>query len=759
VKIKTIPCCLILTASVAFISCKKNDEKAATSTSALSTVDPVAEKVPAKPVVVLSVEERAAKLGFAKYLPKDTQAVISVFNARDVGEQLKGLGIFQMISAAHAAASEDLEGFSDEENLQEAEQAEEENPAEAEEFAAAAPDPWTLLGQEITVAFGKSTSEQVGNFSILGQRFAYLQAKAFGKAIRVCEKAKDMSDFSRIYEEEMSTKLLKSLIEDEKLAGALLDKAEMLPLMIAFRAKEGELEQAAQLVNSSMMMFAMAGEMVKPIDFETGGAKFSGYQLSGEKVAKMLEAQREAMEKEASPELVERVFAAVKRNNIIFATGTIGDYVVISIGGSKEAFTLSSTPNDSLLAKDEMSFVDAYADKKLISMIHGDKALWECLYENGQGISDYAVGFRDGMIGAANKGSIRDIEEMLRIVIEREKALLELGSADDFGMVAYVEEGLKVESFGGYNSGALDLQAPTQLSHLADRPDTALFFSGISNPAYDSAATEYAEAMATTLYSTALKLTEMKIESEEFEQFKKYALQFDNELREDVVGLYSAMNKGSGALGNESAMVIDLKGSMPAIPGIPQELVDNAKAPRIAIISPVQDRKKLAKTWEEMNSSTASLLGKISKMSGKKIPMQKPISSEKDDMTTWFFSFPFFQDDFLPSVTVSDKWFAASTSKSQATDLISQAKVGGKAGSGMRFYMNFEAIRTYAESSLAVVNEQSAQLFSEEQRAEFDEAKPKLIELLDAMKDFDSLNWTVNQNNGRKHSSVHLKTK
>ncbi len=749
----------MLAASVASISCKKNDNKAAAPSATLPTLDQVVEKVPAKPVVVLSVEERAAKLGFAQYLPKDTQAVISFYNARDVVEQLEGLEIFQMISAANSSASEDLEEFSDEENLEEAEQAEDENLAEAEEFAGAAPDPWTLLGLEITVAFGKSTSEQAANFSALSQRFSYLQARAFGKAIRVCEKSKDMSDFSRIYEEEISAKLLKNLMEDEKLTGALLDKVEMPPLMIAFRAKEGELEQAAQLVNGSMMMFAMAGEMVKPIDFETGGAQFSGYQLSGIKVAEMLEAQREAMEKEASPELVERVFAAVKRNNIIFATGKIGDYVVISIGGSKEALALSSDPKDSLLAKDELSFADAYADKKIVSLIYGEKALWESLYENGQGISDYALGFRDGMFGAANNGSTRDIEEMLRIVVEREEALLKLGSADDFGLLAYTEEGLKVESFGGYDEGALDCKTPTQLAHLADRPGTALFFSGISNPSYDSAATEYAEAMATTLYSTALKLTEMKIESEEFEQFQEYALQFDNELREDVVGLYSALNKGSGALGNESAMVIDLKGSMPAIPGIPQELVDKAKAPRIAMISPVQDRAKLAKTWEEMSAGTSSLLGKISKLTGKKIPMQKPISSEKDDMTTWFFSFPFFQDDFLPSVTVSDKWFAASTSKSQATDLISQAKVGGKTGSGMRFYMNFEEIRTYAESSLAVMSEQSAQLFSEEQRAEFEEAKPKLIELIAAMKDFDSLNWTVNQENGRKHSSMHLKTK
>ena len=70
--------------------------------------------------------------------------------------------------------------------------------------------------------------------------------------------------------------------------------------------------------------------------------------------------------------------------------------------------------------------------------------------------------------------------------------------------------------------------------------------------------------------------------------------------------------------------------------------------------------------------------------------MQKPISSEKDGFTTWFFSMPFFNDDFMPSVTVGDKWFAASTSKNQALDLVNKAAKGGETRTGLWFERQFQ---------------------------------------------------------------------
>ncbi len=69
-----------------------------------------------------------------------------------------------------------------------------------------------------------------------------------------------------------------------------------------------------------------------------------------------------------------------------------------------------------------------------------------------------------------------------------------------------------------------------------------------------------------------------------------------------------------------------------------QELVDEGKFPRISLLAPVTDRAKLASAWEAMNRSASGILAKISEMNGQEIPMQKPISSEKNAFTTGFSS-------------------------------------------------------------------------------------------------------------------------
>ncbi len=236
---------------------------------------------------------------------------------------------------------------------------------------------------------------------------------------------------------------------------------------------------------------------------------------------------------------------------------------------------------------------------------------------------------------------------------------------------------------------------------------------------------------------------------------------FDTKFREDIVGLWSALSTSmSEGLGNEMAFVMDLKGSMPAIPGIPQKVVDEAKAPRMTLLAPVKDRAKLKASWEKVNTHTTALLAMVSEMSGEKIPMQKPVSSEKDGMTTWFFSMPFFQDDFLPSVTVSDNWFAASTSKTQATDLMSKANAGGEGGNGIVFRMNFTAMTSYATEMLAVAERNAAELFpSEYALNDFNDNKVMIKSFIEACDEFDSVSWTARKEGGTVRNSLHFKTK
>jgi hypothetical protein len=138
--------------------------------------------------------------------------------------------------------------------------------------------------------------------------------------------------------------------------------------------------------------------------------------------------------------------------------------------------------------------------------------------------------------------------------------------------------------------------------------------------------------------------------------------------------------------------------------------------------------------------------------------MQKPISSEKDGMVSWFVSMPFFQDDFLPSVTLNDEWFVASTSKIQAGDLIGKAKSGGESGQGVKFRINFKVLGDYSEEMFKVLEKHKDQWLKDESaRSAFIENKDSIMKMIDATREFDSMTWDVRKEDGLVRSRIHFK--
>jgi len=774
-KFKYSTCCLVSALVLGGVSCKEKPESVESGETedksvVENVVDGIKEAVTGKESASLSAEERAAKLGFSQYLPKDTEMVFSVYNAEKAGEQLKALELYGIIERNMGMAGGfEPEGPEIEEQMLEdedvvppdAEQEPEDGAFEEGEMEAG-PSPWVLLGQEVTIGFGKTSAEQTGHLMTVSRRMGYFQAKALGRAAQAFAKTGNMDDFTDTIAAEMEGEgLMTSLLEDSQSGIALLEKAQMPPLYFAFRAKEGELEQAAQLVNSGMSFFGMAGEMAEPVTFERAGSEFSGYKLVGAKIAETLEADRGTMDESAGEEITDALIGAIAKKDLIVVTGTVGDYVVLMMGGTEEGLTLASAPKDSILGTDELAFADAFADKQLLSLAYGGKEVWDTLAKESGILAPYALGMRDGISGGDGLGDTRDLEAMFQIISDREKALLALGKANDTGMVAYTEDGLKIESFGSFDNGSVDWDAETTLAHLGDSGDNLLFMNLAGDAVYEEKMLEYVEAIVETAYAATVKLSSLEVDAPELAEMKEFTKLFDEKFRDDALGLYSAFGGDfSDGIGNESAIVIDLKGSVPAVPGLPQEVVDEGKAPRITLLAPVSDRAKLASAWAEMNTRATAILAKVSEMTGEDIPMLKPMSSDSNGAKTWFFSMPFFEDDFMPSVTVSDKWFAASTSKTQAVDLISKAEAGGEAGKGLKFYLNFTALAQYADEMLAMADKNSAAFFtSESDLDEFNSNKAMVRDVIDACNEFDSLTWTSAKENGMIRGTIHFKTK
>ena len=740
-------------------ACKKKEEPKAPE--AAVTVETPVQAPPAAPAIqtaALNPEERAAKLGFVKHLPQDTEVVMAFHNGSKTAKRLQASKLWKLVQSEMGMGM--LPGPDDEmDEMDEGiEIPEVEQDASAD--AVAAPDdaeptgPAALFGTEFTIALGKSTGEQTANLLTLNRRMGYFQMRTMAKAFVDAAKTGDFSNLQQELSNSYGPEMLKDLVADPESGVALFEKMNMPPLYLAFRTADSGRDAAAQQIASLTENLAMFGEMVEPAEVETAGLKFAGHKISGSRISESMAETREGMEEMLEPAVVDRLLAAVAKKDLVVLSGTIGDYVILFLGSSVDDLKFAPDISHSLVATDALAFSDAYASKELAALIYGQKEALDLMMASAGGLSDMAGGLRDGLSGSDGLGDTRDLETLLRMVADREAALRTLSGNEALGMAAFFEDGLKIESFGGTENGMIDWKSPNKLASLGDSENVVMFANMTTEAAYDEKARAYVEALMETSYAMAMKIAEAPIKDSQMTDFKEMAKMFDTKFRPDLVTLWDSFSKDfSGSLGKERAWIVDLNGSVPAIPGIPQPVVDEAKFPRISVVAPVTDRAKLAGTWGKMNTSLTSVLSKISEMAGQEIPMQKPISSEKDGFTTWFFSMPFFNDDFMPSVTVGDQWFAASTSKNQALDLVNQAAAGGETGTGLYFSMNFKAAEKFAQETVKVLEKNSEALGMSEGDLK-DAAK-----MITVFEDLDKLTVHVRREGGALRSSVHLKSR
>lgn len=745
---------------------KKEETKAPEAAQAPAAVETPAQTPQAPPPApapvvktpALSPEERAAKLGFAKHLPKDTEVVMTFQNGTKSANRIKSSKLWKLVQAEMGInMMDDGEGVEPEDGDKAEDAAKPEEAAKADAAPAEEAEPTgpaALFGTEFTVALGKSSGEQTGNLLTANRRMSYFQMRTLAKAFVASAKSGDFSGVTEAMANQYGPENLKDMLADPESGVALIEKMKMPPLYFTFRTKEDQREGAAQQLSSLIENLAMLGETVEPVEIEKAGAKFAGQKISGAKIADLMKEDRAKLDEKIDPATVDKLIAAIAKKDLVVLSGTLGEYAVLYIGGSADDMNFATDTAGSIVSTDALAFADPYASKELAAVIYGQKAALDTLIATAGGLSDMTTGIRDGLAGSDGLGDTRDLETLLRMVGEREAALRKLAVTDSMGLVAFFEDGLKIETQGGTDNGAVDWKSPNKLASLGKSDDVAVFANMTADAAYDEKARAYVEALMETAYTAAMKVAELKIEDEKMAQFQQGAKLFDTKFRADAVALWDAFSGDFGSgLGQESALVVDLSGSMPAIPGVPQPVVDEAKFPRVSIIAPVTDRAMLAGSWQKMNSSLTNLLKNASELSGQDIPMQKPISSEKDGFTTWFFSMPFFNDDFIPSVTVGDKWFAASTSKNQALDLIHKADKGGETRTGAWFSVNFNALRKFSDETVKVLDKNKDAL-----GIDADDLK-KAGKYIKACEDMDTLTAHVRREDGKLRSSVHFKTR
>jgi len=146
-------------------------------------------------------------------------------------------------------------------------------------------------------------------------------------------------------------------------------------------------------------------------------------------------------------------------------------------------------------------------------------------------------------------------------------------------------------------------------------------------------------------------------------------------------------------IGDEVAVFGDFLGEVPAIPGIPQEVIRDQTVPRFLIARPLVDRTMVTAAGKSMEQSVRRVSAWLGESVGISVPAILPQSIESGGMVTWYPPVPFIGGDFVPGVSIDERVWMLGSSRSLARGFSKAMETAASAGeTGVIFEVNLERL-------------------------------------------------------------------
>ncbi len=701
----------------------------------------------------------ARAAGFARFMPDTTHAYMGIYDGKGFVDEVRKSALLKL---AEEQLEDTLGAFRggnpdfDLENL-------DENP-QIQMVAA-------LLGEEIFVGVGNGAPGQVANLVAFNESYSRQSIKMAVKTVEAVLKgdgpALDDGGAAAIMP------LISGLLSDPKGGVGVLEKAQMPPVTFGFKVsnedERGQLyEIAAQGIGAMLEAIGPDGEgFAEPVNVERAGSKFSGIRIKGEELVAALPPDvKEGMAQFMDAATADKLMKMLESKDLVVAVGIHESYLVAFLGSSVDDLQIAANPAKSLLSRPEAAFMKSFSGKRLVSFVTISKDLQESSNESSV-FGSVAAGLKEALAETDAFGDSQDLEVLLGLIMEQERAILNLHTYTPGGSVTFLEDGLKIEIFGGADLPSLDLDKPRKYAELGEEDGVFLFANWVSNPDYTAKALEYLDTLGETVYLAAKQVAVMELPDEiappDWEDMIGAFGMFDEQIRPHFLELWAGLREDLVAgLGEEGAVVVDLKGSLPTVPGLPQLLADEGKAPRIAMLAPTRNKEKLQSSWKNAEKALNGIIKIVSQMTGENIPMQKPMSSEKNDLKTWFFPFPFQTDDFVLNVSVDEKDFYASTSKSYVQHLaakLDKAEADPTA-KGSYFHLDLTILNAYLNDWIKLLEEKQDDIFGAGSPAAEDvmQVLPVVKQVVAALGELKGISGHTRKEGGVLRTSVHFKT-
>ena len=729
---KITPLFQLVAASATLISSVCADAPSIIAQSPRSFVQ--AEKAPDP-----EVSHLAEKVGFAAKLPKNTEGYFSVIGGYDMYERFLKTEVGKLILETMAEQGLDLE--------------EVEGEPEADLFKAS-------VGEEVFVSFGDTSGIQGVNLNALNRSANFHQMK-----MMVQMAAAAMSDEVDTSEMEgVAMSMFTGILGDPKAGLEIFEKSEMPPLLVGLKVSDLDMREQIHATVAGLLSQALEMGEEAPfteINVQRDGVTLTGFSVDGKKAAALADedTRQEMSGFFGGRAEVDRFLNAVAQKNLHIATGLKGDYILFYLGGTMDGFKLVEDPQDSLLAKDGMDFLRNYADKDIRVLMFGEGEAFNQMMEDSEAVSSIALGVKEGLSETDAFGDTRDIQTLLSHVARLDGQLFDMIDYSDSGMVGFLENGFKIESHGGSNLPSIDTKNPHAFSALGGMEDLLFYSNSRSNPEFTGKLYELIDSFGEAIYLMGRRVSELETEDFDFEQFRDGFQMFEQVAGKDLAEIWTAITVDwAQGTGDEGAIIIDTKGTMPKIPEIPGVVIEQGRIPRISYVTPVTNPEKLTQSWGKIEKSVTNILKALEEQGGPAIPMQELIENEKGGIRSFFYPIPTTTNNARPIVAMTEKNFYLSTSQTAVAEIkATLEKGGGPIRHGAYSRVNFSAASDFAQYWVDLAKKNADELFENDfQKDDFMENVPMIEKYIAAFAQFKDFTTHVRKEEGKSRMSIHF---
>ena len=467
-----------------------------------------------------------------------------------------------------------------------------------------------------------------------------------------------------------------------------LVKCEIPPLFFAFKAVKAKADIDKGIEAGIKQMSAQL-----PPGVEIGQFKFAekfdfqSVTVNARKaIAPSMESRLQSQIKEliGDEDKAKDVMKAILAKNVELAFGWVDEYFILSVGTDHAHLKLATSDADSALAIPVVAKRAAqFLGKNPLGLAYGSAAMFGKIHRPMElskpfnAVTDELQGLIKPEHLTAMRADVKRLEGRAQEVFTTK--------FDAAVSVNYWEGGIRAESFGGTRQTAIDSSKPLGFSSLLT-PSTLLLLDSRTNAVTSQKFADFVEEGAGTLWGWYEKYGRTMVPEGE----RQGAAMVEAVAIPIVKDFWKSCRQLGKALGDESAVVVDLNGAMPKLPNVPPAFA-GGKIPRLAWVWELKDRAAAAEAWKGFDKIIKQIAAFIPQ-GATNADMFQPQMKMEGDSELHFIPLPMPTDDVLPNITITKNRWILSTSPTLSKELASKPAATGGTPLGGEWRMQTPAL-------------------------------------------------------------------